>query len=124
MAMYMEYPSTNAPATGTARANTSKMASVAYAVEESASVITSYSIHYTKLYDAVAAGGWRIGFRPHPNFMLTGNDPLRIIDALGDLGSVTATPQLEALPAFDALDPEQCLLAWNLELTGERNNFV
>ncbi len=68
---------------------------------------------------AVAAGGWRIGFRPHPNFMLTGNDPLRIIDALGDLGPVTATPQLEALPAFDALDPEQCLLAWNLELTGE-----
>ncbi len=65
------------------------------------------------------AGGeprWRISFRPHANMLASANDPIRILHELGRLGRVTTTADLARLPAFEALRPEQCYLAWELEL--------
>ena len=60
--------------------------------------------------------GWRIGFQPAPGLFMSGNDPLRILRELAELGPLQAHPQLDALPAFDALDPLQAALGWTLEL--------
>ncbi len=60
--------------------------------------------------------GWRIVFEPSPGLFMSGNDPLRILRELADLGPLDAQPQLDGLPAFDELDPLQAVLAWTLEL--------
>jgi two-component system chemotaxis sensor kinase CheA len=66
-----------------------------------------------------AAKGWRIRFRPRPHLFLTGNDPLRILRELDALGAVTTETDVAKLPAFTALDPESCYLAWQVTLQGD-----
>ncbi|MEZ5444270.1 MAG: chemotaxis protein CheA [Gammaproteobacteria bacterium] len=65
-----------------------------------------------------AGEGWHIDFRPHAHMMLTGNDPLRIIKALSDLGEVEARPDLAGLPSLADMEPENCYLAWTILLRG------
>ncbi len=59
---------------------------------------------------------WHIVFRPHAKMLQSGNEPARIFRELESLGALAVTPDLRALPAFDAMDPEACYLAWTLEL--------
>ncbi len=64
-------------------------------------------------------GAWSIHFRPHPGMLAGGNDPLRMLRELAELGELTTTVELDRLPALAELDPEQCHLAWSLRLCGE-----
>lgn len=61
-------------------------------------------------------GGWQIVFRPYPNLLKTGNDPINLFHELNLFGTLTVTPELVHLPAFHALDPHQCYLGWILTL--------
>ncbi|HVY83171.1 MAG TPA: chemotaxis protein CheA [Steroidobacteraceae bacterium] len=61
---------------------------------------------------------WKISFRPYPELFARGNDPLRMLRELHELGSLRAEAILDALPSFAELDTQSCYLAWNLELTG------
>jgi two-component system chemotaxis sensor kinase CheA len=47
-----------------------------------------------------------------------GNDPLRMIRELAELGELKVQVNTDRLPAFDEFDPQSCYLAWNLELAG------
>ena len=60
--------------------------------------------------------GWRIGFQPEPSLFMSGNDPLRILRELEELGPLKVEARLDALPTFDALDPLQAHIGWTLEL--------
>ncbi len=60
--------------------------------------------------------GWKIHFAPHPNLFQTANDPLPLIRELRELGELTLTSQLESVPDFAALEPEDCYLSWDMEL--------
>jgi len=60
--------------------------------------------------------GWEIDFRPHRHLFHTGNDPLRIIRELAALGELEVNCDLDALPALEALEPEDSHLAWQLVL--------
>lgn len=66
--------------------------------------------------------GWRIRFRPHPNLLRTGNDPLRMFRELARLGKLVVK-QVQVLreprPAFAELDPGAAVLGWELELRGD-----
>ena len=66
--------------------------------------------------------GWRIRFRPHPNLLRAGNDPLRMFRELALLGKLVVR-QVQALqeprPAFADLDPAAAMLGWELELRGD-----
>ncbi len=63
--------------------------------------------------------GWNIGFKPLAHLFKTGNDPVRIIKELSELGPIKANADLSSLPEFDLLDPEECCLAWQIELLGD-----
>ncbi len=70
-----------------------------------------------------AASGWRIGFRPHPDILRTGNEPLRILRELAESGEITVRADIARLPPLAELDSETCYLSWDIELLGavERN---
>jgi len=59
---------------------------------------------------------YEIDFRVAPDLLRRGLDPLDVIDALADLGEVSAVVDASALPPLGELDPEQCYLAWTLRL--------
>ena len=62
---------------------------------------------------------WRVGFKPNPEMLQTGNEPYRIIRELGELGRLVANVLLDDLPSYDLIDPCECYLAWQLDLSGE-----
>lgn len=68
--------------------------------------------------EAVSPGGWVIRFVPKPHLFRTGNDPVRMFRELADLGDLTVECDATRLPAFAALEHEECFLAWTLTLRG------
>ncbi|WP_109123958.1 chemotaxis protein CheA [Dyella sp. C11] len=64
------------------------------------------------------ADAWTIRFRPHAGMLAGGNEPLRLIRELADLGELAVAPSLDALPAFAALEPTECHIGWTIELKG------
>ncbi len=62
---------------------------------------------------------WKIEFKPYENLFKTGNDPVRIIRELEELGSIETEAGFANLPEFDLLDPEDCFLNWSICLTGD-----
>ncbi|MDX1491074.1 MAG: chemotaxis protein CheA [Pseudohongiellaceae bacterium] len=68
--------------------------------------------------ESASAHRWRIKFVPERDVLRTGNDPLRLISALAELGPVSAQCH-DSLPLFEDLDPEECHLAWTLDLDAE-----
>lgn len=68
---------------------------------------------------APARATYRIRFRPGAESFARGNDPLRLLRVLADLGNLKAEPDLCALPATGEFDAERCHLAWALELVTE-----
>lgn len=69
---------------------------------------------------AGAAGRWRIGFRPNPDVLQHGLDPLPFVRHLGAIGDIVDV-QLrdEALPALADMEPETCYLGFEVTLEGE-----
>jgi two-component system, chemotaxis family, sensor kinase CheA len=63
--------------------------------------------------------GWRIAFEPVADLLRLRNEPTRMFGELERLGTVVAHADFSRLPALEALDPESCYLAWDLEVTGE-----
>jgi two-component system chemotaxis sensor kinase CheA len=67
---------------------------------------------------AASDGPWQIDFAPAEYMMRSGNDPLRILRELADLGPLAVSADVSALPALDELDPTACHLRWRLGLPG------
>jgi len=66
---------------------------------------------------APPAAAWSVSFAPHPTLMQHGNDPLRIVRELVELGGeVVADTSL--LPALDQLDPTEMYLGWRIRVPG------
>lgn len=69
--------------------------------------------------ESTQVGGWTVHFKPFSHLFKTGNDPVRIIRELAELGTIQAHANLDAIPEFDLLDPEECYLSWTIELDGD-----
>jgi two-component system chemotaxis sensor kinase CheA len=70
--------------------------------------------------EAAAPAGtsaWHIQFRPHAAVFAQGLDPALVLRDLVSLGAAHVTAMVDALPAFDELDPEQCHLGWRIDLS-------
>lgn len=63
--------------------------------------------------------GWRIVFSPHVHLLKTGNDPVRMFRELAELGELTVKVDFQGVPDFQQLDPEECHLSWDLQITGD-----
>ena len=62
---------------------------------------------------------WHIHFHPYRELLARGNDPLRMLRELAALGDLEVRVDAQALPALTDLNPQDCYLAWSLELPGE-----
>ncbi|MDB6046598.1 MAG: chemotaxis protein CheA [Gammaproteobacteria bacterium] len=62
---------------------------------------------------------WEISFRPYRELFARGNDPLRMMRELTELGELDVNVDLSGLPSFAELDPQACYLAWTVGLTGD-----
>ena len=60
--------------------------------------------------------GYDIKFQPHSHLLRTGNDPVRMLRELGDLGRLEVVADLEAMPGWDDLNPEDSHLSWCIQL--------
>lgn len=69
--------------------------------------------------DGLAAqGSWHIAFRPYLHLFRTGNDPARLFRELAKLGALQVEAHYDRLPELAEMDPENCYMSWDLELTG------
>lgn len=71
-----------------------------------------------------AAHRWRIQFRPHPQLFVHGNDPLRMIRELSELGEMECRLDAANLPGLDLIDPESCYFTWDLCLESDATRDV
>ncbi len=62
--------------------------------------------------------GWHIAFSPHTHLLKTGNDPVRMFRELSGLGELTITVDFQGVPDLYDLDPEECHLSWDINITG------
>jgi two-component system, chemotaxis family, sensor kinase CheA len=62
---------------------------------------------------------YQIMFRPLPQLLARGNDPLRLFRELREMGELTVSADVSALPAWERFDPESCYLSWTLTLRTE-----
>lgn len=69
----------------------------------------------------VSVEGWHISFKPHAQMMQTGNDPLRMLRELADLGTMELKVITDDVPEFTDLEPEKVYLAWQITLHGNIN---
>jgi two-component system, chemotaxis family, sensor kinase CheA len=68
---------------------------------------------------AATGDGWDIHFRPHTHFFRTGNEPLRLLRELSELGPTQVRTVLDAVPRLRDLDPEDCHLDFHVRVEGE-----
>jgi two-component system, chemotaxis family, sensor kinase CheA len=68
---------------------------------------------------APAGKRWEILFRPFPELFARGNDPLRMLRELAELGELESLADISALPPFAQMDPQSCYVAWTLQLTAD-----
>ncbi len=60
---------------------------------------------------------WHIVFVPGKDMFRRGGNPLAVIAELQRLGDCVCVPMLSAVPPLDTLDPEDCLVGWEIFLT-------
>lgn len=82
------------------------------------------SVAATAQAPATNAHRWRIDFRPYPQLFVRGNDPLRMLRELADLGDLKVVVTAQNLPTLHELDPESCYLSWDLTVDTDATREV
>ncbi|GAA6169125.1 chemotaxis protein CheA [Sessilibacter corallicola] len=62
---------------------------------------------------------WKIIFKPEPQILLTGNEPIRIFRELEGLGELSVTAKTDEIPEFQQLTLDECFISWEILLTTE-----
>jgi two-component system chemotaxis sensor kinase CheA len=73
---------------------------------------------------AATAHRWHIVFRPYQQLFMRGNDPLRMLRELAEIGDLTAVVDASNLPMLSDMDPESCFLSWELRLATDATREV
>ncbi|MBF0500544.1 MAG: chemotaxis protein CheA [Candidatus Riflebacteria bacterium] len=63
---------------------------------------------------------YRIRFRPIPDFLKNGGDPIALLADLSVLGRVSSLVQPAETPLLQTLDPEQMFMWWDIIITSNR----
>ncbi|WP_100641847.1 chemotaxis protein CheA [Alteromonas facilis] len=62
---------------------------------------------------------WQITFAPDAKLLLSGNEPLRYIEELSELGSIMVSCDSQNLPAIDNIEPLDLYLSWTITLNAD-----
>lgn len=62
---------------------------------------------------------WKIKFHPNNDILSSGNDPVRYLEELGDLGEVSSHCDTSMLPPFKEIEPFNSYLSWDITLTSQ-----
>ncbi|MDK9717897.1 MAG: chemotaxis protein CheA [Trichlorobacter sp.] len=73
-----------------------------------------------KSSEAEIARTYRIRFKPLPEIMLGGTNPISLLNELRDLGACEVMAHLDAIPSLEQMIPEHCYLYWDIILTTSR----
>ncbi|CZF78894.1 chemotaxis protein CheA [Grimontia marina] len=66
-----------------------------------------------------SAGDWIIHFKPHKEMFFSGNDPVRILREMFDLGAECVIECVQdTLPTLSEIEPEMCYLSWKITVDG------
>jgi two-component system chemotaxis sensor kinase CheA len=69
---------------------------------------------------AIAESGpvaaWLIHFRPGPDLLRNGTNPLLLVRELRELGELQIELDASAIPPLSEIDPERCYVAWDMVL--------
>ena len=63
---------------------------------------------------------WRIRFKPFPEILLSGTNPLGLINELRELGECHVIAHTDQIPLLQELKPELCYVYWDVILTTSR----
>jgi two-component system chemotaxis sensor kinase CheA len=72
----------------------------------------------------VAGRRWKIDFRPNERLLALGNDPMRMLAELAEIGDLETHVDDAALPPLAGMNPEVCYLSWSLTLLTEVDEEV
>jgi len=67
---------------------------------------------------------WHISLRPYSHLLAHGNDPLRMLRELAELGDLQVTVDASQLPPLTEVIPECCTLTWTLVVETEATREV
>lgn len=68
----------------------------------------------------ISVHGWTVVFKPHREMFFSGNDPVRILREVFELGAdCVVTCNSDELPDLYEIEPEMCYLSWHIQLDGE-----
>ena len=70
--------------------------------------------------DAARQRTYRIRFRPNREIVLSGTNPLCLLNELRELGKCQVIVQMDEIPPLDDLDPEQTYAYWDVILTTDQ----
>jgi len=62
---------------------------------------------------------WRIRFHPNPGLMVSGTNPVWLLDELRALGPCEVTGHTELVPALEQIEADRCYLWWDIALHTE-----
>lgn len=65
------------------------------------------------------AAVYRVRFKPSPQLLRGGTNPVLLLNELRELGSCEIVAQPQNIPFLDDLDPEECHVTWDVVLTTE-----
>jgi two-component system chemotaxis sensor kinase CheA len=60
---------------------------------------------------------WHIHFRPAPDVMRNGTNPILLLRELRELGQIRIKIDTAAIPPLGQIDPDRCYVAWDMVLT-------
>jgi two-component system chemotaxis sensor kinase CheA len=61
---------------------------------------------------SVPQGAWHVRFRPHPEILIRGTNPLLLLDELRQMGACGMIAHHDAIPSLEELSPDHCYLWW------------
>ena len=60
---------------------------------------------------------YRIRFKPSPDIMATGTNPVLLLNELQEMGECTILAHKDEIPRLDEINPELCYTSWDIILT-------
>lgn len=73
-------------------------------------------------YPATQAQVYQIFFRPAADLMVSGTNPIALLNELRTLGECCVVAKTDQVPPLEQLQPDRCYLAWNITLTTDKGS--